>query len=605
MAIEIQDNFKIEANKPIDTRYGPYTSILEANASIPISYRYFGLTVLINNVEYWYLNDINDTGLILKFIDFSGDILNINNDIDFLEIEVAALQSAVSFLQSNKLDVSDLIPITNQVNLLTNTKQNNITLVTTGNSGAATFNMDILNIPVYSIEGLSGVPDSRELTINGTTYNLTANRTWTIDVGVTSFNTRTGDITLTQTDVLDALGNTPIYIGSSAGGDLSGTFPLPTVVWANGYTTYDSRYVSLSGTYNNPSWLNQLEWSKITSRPTTISGYGITDPIVLTSNSYANPSWITSFAWNKLTEIPNIFLQSGNAFGATAVLGTTDTQDFSIITNNVTRLTIGSAGNVAIGASVVSTRRLQVTGSDSTSSNFALGLNNSTSNPIFSFRNDGSLRFGSTTFGPSISIVNASNVIQSTATNLQFRYNNGEVSMAAFLFDSVTSNILDINTSFVSIQPTITNTNNFIRTISLLSLVANITQFGTNIVNGLNIAPTVTGGDYIAINTASGRHIFGGAVDHALRLITGVTTLNSTDYYVQINASSNFTVTLPTITNASNTRARTLILKRIDTNSGNTVTLLPASGSTEASTIASSSTVRLYWDNTNTIWRTF
>lgn len=605
MAIEIQDNFKIEANKPIDTRYGPYTSILEANTSIPISYRYFGLTVLINNVEYWYLNDINDTGLILKFIDFSGDILNINNDIDFLEIQVAALQSAVSFLQSNKLDVSDLIPITNQVNLLTNTKQNNITLVTTGNSGAATFNMDILNIPVYSIEGLSGVPDSRELTINGTTYNLTANRTWTIDVGVTTFNTRTGDITLTQTDVLDALGNTPIYIGSSAGGDLSGTYPLPTVVWANGYTTYDSRYVSLSGTYNNPSWLNQLEWSKITSRPTTISGYGITDPIVLTSNSYVNPSWITSFAWNKLTGVPNIFLQNGNAFGATAVLGTTDTQDFSIITNNVTRLTIGSAGNVAIGASVVSTRRLQVTGSDSTSSNFALGLNNSNSNPIFSFRNDGSLRFGSTTFGASISIVNASNVIQPTATNLQFRYNNGEVSMAAFIFDSVTSNILDSNTSFVSIQPTITNTSNFTRVISVLTVNGTITQSGTNLLNGLNIAPTITGGDYVAINTASGRHIFGGAVDHALRLITGVTTLNATDYFVQINASSNFTVTLPTITNASNTRARTLILKRTDTNAGNTVTLTPASGSTEATTISSSSTVRLYWDNTNTIWRTF
>ena len=58
---------------------------------------------------------------------------------------------------------------------------------------------------------------------------------------------------------------------------------------------------NVTASYSNPSWINTLAWSKITSTPTTLAGYGITDPIVLTSGSYSNPSWITSFAWSKIT----------------------------------------------------------------------------------------------------------------------------------------------------------------------------------------------------------------------------------------------------------------------------------------------------------------
>lgn len=37
--------------------------------------------------------------------------------------------------------------------------------------------------------------------------------------------------------------------------------------------------VSLSGSYANPSWLTSLTWSKISSTPTTLAGYGITSPL--------------------------------------------------------------------------------------------------------------------------------------------------------------------------------------------------------------------------------------------------------------------------------------------------------------------------------------
>lgn len=39
----------------------------------------------------------------------------------------------------------------------------------------------------------------------------------------------------------------------------------------------DDIAVKTSSTYANPSWLTSLAWSKITGRPTTLAGYGITD----------------------------------------------------------------------------------------------------------------------------------------------------------------------------------------------------------------------------------------------------------------------------------------------------------------------------------------
>lgn len=62
----------------------------------------------------------------------------------------------------------------------------------------------------------------------------------------------------------------------------------------NKYSKSDAnaRFVSLAGSYSNPSWINSLPWSKITSTPTTLSGYGITNAYPLTGN----PSgFLTSF----------------------------------------------------------------------------------------------------------------------------------------------------------------------------------------------------------------------------------------------------------------------------------------------------------------------
>jgi len=61
-----------------------------------------------------------------------------------------------------------------------NAKQNAISLTTTGSSGASTFITNTLNVPTYTLSGLGGVPSSRSITINGTTLDLSADRTWNV-----------------------------------------------------------------------------------------------------------------------------------------------------------------------------------------------------------------------------------------------------------------------------------------------------------------------------------------------------------------------------------------------------------------------------------------
>lgn len=99
------------------------------------------------------------------------------------------------------------------------------------------------------------VPQSRTITINGTAYDLSADRAWTIASGVTSFNTRTGAITLTSGDVTGALGYTP-YNATNPSGYITG-ITSGMVSTALGYTPYNSTnpsgYITSSGSISGSS----------------------------------------------------------------------------------------------------------------------------------------------------------------------------------------------------------------------------------------------------------------------------------------------------------------------------------------------------------------
>ena len=71
MAIILNDNIKVNAGKPSESKYlngtTAYVSVAAVNSAIPITERYIGLTVLVitggTNVEYWYQEGVDDGDL--------------------------------------------------------------------------------------------------------------------------------------------------------------------------------------------------------------------------------------------------------------------------------------------------------------------------------------------------------------------------------------------------------------------------------------------------------------------------------------------------------------------------------------------------------------
>lgn len=68
--INVNDNIKVNAGKPLDAKYlngvTPYVDVAAAIAAIPLAERSIGLTVNVNGDDYWWKNGLTDPDLILK-----------------------------------------------------------------------------------------------------------------------------------------------------------------------------------------------------------------------------------------------------------------------------------------------------------------------------------------------------------------------------------------------------------------------------------------------------------------------------------------------------------------------------------------------------------
>ena len=91
-------------------------------------------------------------------------------------------------------------------------------------------------------------------------------------------------------------------------------------------------------------------------------GATITGSVIATGGFTGSLQGTSSWATNALTASfistasTNAFVQSGNSFGALALLGTNDNQSLALETSGSVRMFISSSGNVGIGTTTPSGR---------------------------------------------------------------------------------------------------------------------------------------------------------------------------------------------------------------------------------------------------------
>lgn len=76
----------------------------------------------------------------------------------------------------------------------------------------------------------------------------------------------------------------------------------------------DDIAVKTSSTYADPSWLTSLAWSKITGKPTTIAGYGITDAPTKTGSG-ASGDWGINITGNAATVTGGVYTSGDQTVG--------------------------------------------------------------------------------------------------------------------------------------------------------------------------------------------------------------------------------------------------------------------------------------------------
>lgn len=319
-----------------------------------------------------------------------------------------------------------------------------ISLTTTNTSGPATYSSStgILNIPVYSPDLSGYVPTSRTLTINGVAYDLSADRAWTIAGGVTSFNTRTGAITLTSGDVTSALGYTPAngasyvpYTGATGAVNLGSQNISAAIAFLNGATNYGQGALQLN-TNGGGVVLNVDSSNFGILFRNTASGNKLWD-----LSSYGN-----DFVINEGGVGARMYFQAGGNVG----IGTSSPlSKLQVVgTGTVMRLgeASGSTGKQFLFGVDATTGRCEIQSVWQGTANTPLGLNIAGGNVLVGTTTDNGAKLQVAGTGTFSSSITASSIIKSGGTSNQYLMADGSVSTGPSLSGYVpTSRVLTIN----------------------------------------------------------------------------------------------------------------------------------------------------------------
>lgn len=252
-------------------------------------------TTTINGISSWAVGD---------WIIFNGTVWEKIPNIDSV-VSVNGQTGAVSLSTTNISEGTNLYYTDARARAA-------ISLTTTGSSGSATYSAGVLNVPTYTLIGLGGVPTSRVLTINGTSLDLAANRSWDIPA-VTS-------VSVTVPTGLSVSGS-PITTSGTIDISLQAGYSIPTTSSQNNWNTaYNNSIVSadVTGSATKTLTITQqggqtivASWSDLNTDAVT-SVFGRTGAIVSQTGDYTTA---------QVTESTNLYYTDTRARSAISVSG--------------------------------------------------------------------------------------------------------------------------------------------------------------------------------------------------------------------------------------------------------------------------------------------
>jgi hypothetical protein len=241
-----------------------------------------------------------------------------------------------------------------------------ISLTTSGTSGAATYNSTtgVLNVPQYAPDLSGYVPTSRTLTINGTAFDLSANRSWSVGT-VTSvgLSSATSGVTI---------GSTPITT--------SGTITL-AIATASG---------SQQGLLSSTDWTTFNNKQNALTNPVT--GTGTTNYLP----KFTGTSTIGDSTIQETNSNIGIGVTPTNGYGGLQIVGATSSSILTQLGVDGIRAGVRSSGNTAIvldSSNTTFTNRMWYLYNAGASGSLIIGRPNL---DVLTFSNSGNLGLGVT-----------------------------------------------------------------------------------------------------------------------------------------------------------------------------------------------------------------
>jgi len=211
-----------------------------------------------------------------------------------------------------------------------NNKQATISLTTTGSSGSSTFISNVLNVPTYTLSGLGGVPTSRTITINGTTQDLSADRTYSVGT-VTSVSFSLG---ATGTDLSASVANsttTPAITLNVPTASASARGALSSTDWSTFNSKQNAITLTTTGTSGAAtlvgSTLNIPQYqaagtyvTAVTASSPLASSGGTTPNITIQQASGSQNGFLSSTDWTTFNNKQNALTNPVTGTGTTNYL---------------------------------------------------------------------------------------------------------------------------------------------------------------------------------------------------------------------------------------------------------------------------------------------